>query len=80
MILQGIMDVFYGIFCQLMTVVSIIDIPADIANGMVAVTGFGAWVCGADILVLTFAVVSGWFVLKLTVGLVLWLWDLLPFT
>lgn len=53
--------------------------PIDL-KPLLEVTCFGVWVVGADLMALILSSVFIWFTTKLTLGLILWIWDLLPFT
>lgn len=41
---------------------------------------FGVWVVGVDLISLILSSAFLWLTTRLSVGLVLWIWDLLPFT
>lgn len=58
----------------------IINLPMDTIEVLTTITCYGVWVVGADILAIFTASVLFWWSIKFTVGLLVWLWELLPMT
>lgn len=67
-------------FIVLMGSISLLPLPDQMFSVLSGITGYGCWVLGADMFLLVSACISGWFVIKITVGLVIFVWDLLPLT
>jgi len=57
-----------------------LTLPTQLISTLATITGYGAYVVGADMLVIICTVVMFWLGVKATLGLVLFIWRLLPFT
>lgn len=80
MIVETLIGLFCGLLDGMLNAVSLVSIPIEGISVLATVTGYGSYVVGADLL-LTFAgCVSAWMLLKLTVGIGLFIWRLLPLT
>lgn len=80
MIIETILQWSCNLIVGLFSVFEIINLPIDIISTLYTITSYGVWVVGADVLLLFTSTVMGWLVFKSTVGLVIWLYKLLPLT
>lgn len=58
----------------------VFSLPLNLISTLATITGFGAYVIGADLLVIFCGCVFFWSGVKLVVGFALFIWDLLPLT
>lgn len=80
MIVEAMIDLFITLLTSIMNSVNIIGIPLNGIQVLSTICAYGSYVVGADLL-LTFAgCVAMWMILKLQLGLLLFIWRLLPFT
>ena len=70
-------DVLTGLFSGLSTVVTL---PVDFLNTLSTITGYGSYFIGGDLLVIFFSMIFFWMSLKIALGLVIFIWKLLPLT
>ena len=81
MVIQAIVDMAVGVLSMLLSgLTGWVTIPFDLMSTLGTITGFGSWIVGGDLLLLLVASVTFWTATKLSLGLALWLWKLLPFT
>ena len=80
MIIQGLVSMFVGILVKLLDFASFVSIPTDVITVLSTATVFGSYVVGSDIMVLFGTSITSWIAVKLSIGLALQVWKLLPFT
>jgi hypothetical protein len=80
MIIESIFNVFTSLICGVISLCGVITLPFDAIKTLQAVTCYGSYVVGSDLLLIFCTTVSFWLAAKVTVGLVLFIWRLLPFT
>ncbi len=80
MILEAIINIFCGILGGLLDTISFVQIPTQGIEVLATFTAYGTYVVGADLLLCFASVVFMWASLKLTVGVGLFIWRLLPLT
>lgn len=80
MIVQNVVDLFFSVLGMAFSGLEIIGLPLQYINTLQTILVYGVWVVGADIMALFVSMVVGWWTIKLAVGLVVWLWELLPLT
>lgn len=78
MIVEGIVDLFFATLSQAFLGLEIVGLPLQYINALQTILVYGTWVVGADIMAIFVAMVVGWWSIKLSVGLVVWLWELIP--
>lgn len=59
---------------------SAVSLPTSMIGGLATITGYGAYVVGSDLLLIVASVITFWLSVKITVGIILFIWRLLPFT
>ena len=79
-----IVEFFINCVCSLinsaLSVASTLTIPTDIAGALSTFMAYGNYIVGGDLLLLFTTSVTTWMSVKASVGLVLFLWRLLPLT
>lgn len=80
MILETTFDIFLALLTSVLSGFEVVGLPLELINALSTITCFGVWVVGADILSLFIASVVAWWYVKFTAGLVIFVWELLPFT
>ena len=80
MIVEGLLDLFALLFQGALSGIEILTLPLDLMNFLQDILCYGIWVIGFDMMALVISSVLGWWVVKATVGLVIFIWKLLPLT
>lgn len=80
MIVGSLLDMFFGLLNLFLEPISMLPLPADMIQTLTTISGYGVWVVGADLMSLIISTVMMWWTIKLTIGIVIWLWELLPLT
>ena len=80
MIVESVVDLFFALFSTAVSGLEIIGLPYQFINTLSTIFVYGTWVVGADIMALFVAQIVGWWIIKFTVGIVVWAWELLPLT
>lgn len=58
----------------------ILTLPLDFMTVLLDILCYGVWVIGADLVGIVFANIVFWLGLKFSIGLVIFIWRLLPLT
>lgn len=80
MILETIINIFCVMLDGLLSGLELVQIPKQGINALATVTAYGSYVVGADLLLCFASVVATWMLIKLVVGIGLFVWRLLPLT
>ena len=80
LIFQPLIDLLCNIIVTALTAVNLVTIPANGIQAIATVASYGNYIVGADLMLVFASMVLGWMTLKMTVGLILFIWRLLPFT
>ena len=80
MILETIINIFCVMLDGLLSGFELVQIPKQGINALATVTAYGSYVVGADLLLCFAYVVATWMLVKLVVGIGLFVWRLLPLT
>lgn len=80
MIIEGLISMFCNVIVGLFSALEVINLPFDMLSTLYSFLAYGTYICGADILLLFGASVMFWWGLNLSIGLLIWLWRLLPLT
>lgn len=80
MITESLLDLFLGIFRLLIGGFEIVGLPTQFINTLSTIMCYGTWVVGLDIMVIFVTNVIAWWTIKFSIGLFVWIWELLPFT
>lgn len=65
---------------NLFSVFEIINLPLDLISTLYTIMCYGVWVVGADVFLMFTGSVMMWVTFKGTVGLIIWLYKLVPLT
>ena len=80
MIVEFIVNCFCGLLDGVFLTVNFVSIPVNGIQVLGTFVSYGASIIGADLLLLFCSTVMMWSTLKLSLGLILFMWRLLPFT
>ena len=80
MIINSICSWCTNFIVGLFSVFEIVNLPLDLVSTLYTILCYGVWVVGADVLLLFTGSVMGWLIFKATVGLLIWLYKLIPLT
>ena len=73
-------NMFVAFLDTLISTVSMVTLPIDMISALSTVSAYGSWIVGSDLLLLFATCVFTWTTIKIGIGLVLFVWRLLPFT
>ncbi|MCC8024313.1 MAG: hypothetical protein LIP16_03295 [Clostridium sp.] len=81
MLLTFFMDSFFVLLDTALDALSgAVTLPVDMINVLASILGYGNWIVGVDLLLVFAACVYFWTMTKLSIGLLLFIWRLLPLT
>lgn len=80
MILEILVNMFCALLDGLLNTASFVQIPVQGISVLATFTAYGSHIVGADLLMVFASMVTMWMGLKLTVGIGLFIWRLLPLT
>ncbi len=80
MIVEFFINMFVAFLDTLISAVSMVTLPIDMISALSTVSAYGSWVVGSDLLLIFATCVFTWTTVKIGIGLVLFVWRLLPFT
>ena len=80
MIIETLINFAVDIFSVLISGLNFLSIPSDLVNVLATVCVYGNWIVGADVLLLFAGCIASWFSIKISLGIVLFIWEELPLT
>lgn len=84
MIGEFLIDVFFGIFERLISVIDFFQIPGETLTSSIAFLSqymkYAHWIVGLDVLALFTGSIVFWWGVHLSIGLAVWVWEKLPLT
>ena len=80
MIVETTVQLFFAILRGAFSGLEVVGLPLQLINTLQTILVYGIWVVGADIIAIFVATIVAWWGIKFTVGLVIWIWELLPLT
>lgn len=80
MILEALITLFCNFLLGLLDLISVLSLPLDAIGVLQTFAVYGSYIVGSDLLMLFASVVFSWTVAKLSVGIGVRIWELLPFT
>lgn len=80
MIFELLFDFVCTIIYNLFSAFEILKLPLDIINSLCTILEFGVWIVGIDVLAIFTSTVIFWWGIHLSIGVVVWVWKLLPLT
>ena len=80
MIIESVVDLFFSVVGLALEGLEVVHLPYQFISTLSTILSYGIWICGVDIMGYFITTVITWWVIKFTVGLVIWVWELLPLT
>lgn len=80
MIVEGLTGLVSWLVGQIFSGLESSAIPTDMIAPLLNIMKFGVWVLGADLYMIVITVIFGWLFFKLTSGIVLFIYRLIPLT
>lgn len=80
MILEFTIDIFCNFLVGLLDAANAVAIPVNGIQTLATFASYGSYIVGSDLLLTFCGVVLMWMTIKLSVGIGLFLWRLLPLT
>lgn len=80
MIVESVVELFFSIMSGVLTGFDLVGLPLSAITALGTILVYGTWVVGADVLAVFTAMIVGWWGIKFLVGIVVFVWELLPLT
>ena len=80
MIVENVVDWFFNLMTLAFHGMEIVHLPEQIIQTLSTIMAYGVWIVGLDVLGIIVTTVVTWWTIKFTVGLVVFIWELLPLT
>lgn len=80
MIIESLINVAVTLFSGIISGLNFFSIPMDLIDVLATVCVYGNWIVGADLLLLFSGCIASWFLIKMSLGLILFIWEELPLT
>lgn len=80
MIVEALINVVFWIINRIFSAFEMIALPVNIASTLIGFMKVGAWVLGPDLLTLCLTSIVMWLLFKSSVGLIVYIYKLLPLT
>lgn len=80
MITSTLLSWFFSLLTHLLNGFDVLSLPSNFITLISNVVVYGTWVIGADLLGIIISTAVWWWTLKLVIGIVLFIWRLLPLT
>lgn len=80
MIINALINLFLELILGSYKVIEAVNLPLDTINALTSILAYGNWLVGVDIMALFAGSVVFWWVFHLSIGLIVWVWEKLPFT
>lgn len=80
MVVMFFVNIVKGLLLGAIELFGVITLPTQMISALATITGYGAFIIGSDLLLIFATVVTFWFTVKCTIGLIVFVWKLLPLT
>ena len=80
MIVESVVNLFFRLFLGFFGGLEFVKLPTELINALQSILVYGVWVVGADLFALFVGTIVAWWIIKFTIGLVVFVWELLPLT
>lgn len=80
MIIEFLFDVCLSIIFGTVSIGEVVALPVELLGVLTTLLQYGVWVVGVDVIALVFSTIFFWWGLKASLGLVIFVWKLLPLT
>lgn len=80
MIIEFLLNIVIGFLTTGINAVgSVITLPLNLITVLNTIWGYGCFILGSDLFILCMSCFFFWFMLRFTIGLVVFIWHLIPF-
>lgn len=79
MIFETLFDWCLELIVSVFSVFEAVEVPTKLVEALYSILCYGTWVVGTDLLSIVFASITFWLSFKASVGLVIWIYKLIPF-
>lgn len=80
MIGEALIDFFFDLLRFAFAGFEFVGLPTQLVSTLTTITTYGVWVVGADIMALFVSSILFWWTFKMSIGLIVWVWERLPLT
>lgn len=80
MIGEALIDFFFSILRWAFAGMEFVALPTQLISTLSTIMVYGVWIVGADIMALFVASVVAWWIIQMSIGLIIWIWERLPLT
>lgn len=80
MIVETLLSFACALIQGLFSGLQFVSLPTDLLTVLLDIFCYGVWVIGADLMAIIIATITTWLSIKFGIGLVLFIWRLLPLT
>lgn len=80
MVVEALSDIVFWFIGLLFDGFSIISLPTNLITAVVDIMKYGIWILGLDLFVIVWSSIIFWIMFKLSAGILLFVWRLLPLT
>lgn len=79
MIIMALFKILTSTIEIILTPIALMELPINLIDTMASITAYGSWIIGSDLLVIVIGSILLWSTIKITVGIVLFIYRLIPF-
>lgn len=80
MVTETLVDFLFQTLNGAFAVLDFVGLPMDFINVLQSILCYGIWVVGADLMAIIVGSIVAWWGAKFIVGLLVFVWELIPFT
>lgn len=80
MVVESLVSMFINLMLGVCDTISLVPLPVAMMDVLFDILCYGTWIIGADFMAIFLTAIVGWFVVRFTLGIVIFLWELLPLT
>lgn len=80
MIFEGLINILCGLIVGVLQGFNMVTLPVNLIQALGAFCSYGAYIVGADLLLIFASCVLMWMTIKSVLGIILFIWRLLPLT
>lgn len=78
MIIEMLINYFVALLSLVIDGFNVVSIPFDLISSLSTFVSYGSFVVGADLLLIVCSNIVGWLSFKISAGIILFIWRLLP--
>lgn len=80
MIGETLIDLCFRVFRLAFGAFEFFNLPTQLVGTLSTILAYGTWIVGVDIMALFVGSVLFWWTFKMSIGLIIWVWERLPLT